>query len=337
MSESRAKRRPMEKTLDVLQQNMVVVIFVALAVGLSLASPYFLTPDNILNVLRQVAVIAVLSVAFSLVLGAGEIDLSIGSVMGLAGVFIGGMLVAGVHPVLAVVLGIVSGVLLGFLNAALITVFKINALITTIATMGIFRGIIYLITNTKAIGPLPDGFVQFGQGSLLGLPVQLYVVAVMVVFFYVLVNHTVFGRHAIGIGSNRQSAIGVGISPTRIRFAVYGLMGGAAGVAAAVLTARSASAQPIAGDGIELDVIAAVVIGGTALWGGRSRVIGALFGCLIVGMVSNGLNLMAVNANWQFVVKGILIIVAISLDSASTRTVSVFRVPGRGRKGKVQK
>jgi ribose/xylose/arabinose/galactoside ABC-type transport system permease subunit len=302
--------------------NMVVLIFLALALALAIASPLFLTPDNLLNIVRQVAVIVIISVAFTLVLGSGEIDLSVGAVMGLTGVFMAQMMVQGIPPTLAVIFGIVIGVLCGFLNAALITLFNLNALITTLATAGIFRGVIYIVTNTRPVNGLPTDFLALGQGSLWGIPIPIFVMLGAVLVIFILINRTVFGRHAIAVGGNRDAAIVTGVSLPRVRFAVYGIMGAAAALAGAVQTSRSASAQISAGDGIELDAIAAVVIGGTSLWGGNARIIGTVFGCLIVGMVANGLNLLAINANWQVVAKGALILVAIILDAVSSGLIS---------------
>lgn len=312
-----------------LLDNMVVLIFLALLLGLAIASPLFLTADNVLNVLRQVTVVVIIATAFTLVLGSGEIDLSVGGILGLTGVFTAKMLVAAVPTWLAILAGVAIGVLLGFGNAVLINAFGLNPLITTLATSGIFRGAIYLLTDTRPVGGLPEDFIAIGQGTLLGVPIPIYIMAASVIVMFVLINKTVFGRHAIAKGGNSDAAIVTGVSVTRVRLAVYGVMGGAAALAGAVLTARSASAQVTAGVGIELDAIAAVVIGGTSLWGGTARVVGTVFGCLIVGMVANGLNLMAINANWQVVAKGALILVAIILDSLSTRLVA--RVAKRQR------
>jgi ribose/xylose/arabinose/galactoside ABC-type transport system permease subunit len=314
-----------------LLDNMVIIIFLVLALVLSIVSPLFLTPDNLLNIVRQVSVIIIISVGFTLVLGSGEIDLSVGAVMGLTGVFMAQMMVAGVPSFVAVVVGLAIGVLLGFVNAALITIFNLNALITTLATAGIFRGFIFIATNTKPISGLPSEFVFIGQGSFLGIPIPIYVMVASVILIFVMINKTVFGRRAIAIGGGRNAAIVSGVSLPRIRFAVYGVMGGMAALAGAVQTARSASAQVSAGVGIELDAIAAVVIGGTALWGGNARIIGTVFGCLIVGMVANGLNLLAINANWQIVAKGALILVAIVFDSISTQLIRRIRKRSRMR------
>ncbi|GAA1000327.1 ABC transporter permease [Subtercola frigoramans] len=319
-----------------LLDNMVVLIFLALALALAMVSPLFLTPDNVLNVIRQVSVIIIISVGFTLVLGSGEIDLSVGAVMGLTGVFMAQMMVAGVPSFLAVILGLGIGVLLGFVNAALITVFNLNPLITTLATAGVFRGFIYIVTNTKPVSGLPANFIFIGQGSVLGIPIPILIMIVSVIAIFILINRTVFGRRAIAIGGGRNAAIVSGVSLPRIRFAVYGVMGLMAALAGAVQTARSASAQVGAGDGIELDAIAAVVIGGTALWGGNARIIGTVFGCLIVGMVANGLNLLAINANWQVVAKGALILLAIVIDSVSTQLVQQLRRRSRLRTERLQ-
>lgn len=326
---SSAFRMPSAQTvLARVLENMVILIFLAVALGLAIVSPLFLTPDNLLNVLRQVSVIIIISVAFTLVLGSGEIDLSVGAIMGLTGVFMAQMMVAGTPPFLAVVFGIGIGVLLGFVNATLINAFNLNPLITTLATAGIFRGAIYLLTDTRPVGGLPDEFIFIGQGTWLGVPIPIYIMLASVIVLFVLINRTVFGRRAIAVGGNRNAAIVTGVSVARIRLGVYGVMGAAAALAGAVQTARSASAQVTAGVGIELDAIAAVVIGGTSLWGGTAKIVGTLFGCLIVGMVANGLNLLAINANWQVVAKGALILVAIILDAVSSRVLSRFAKKG---------
>lgn len=301
-----------------LINNKIIIVAIIMAVVLSNLSPVFLNARNILNILRQVSVGIIIGAGFTVVLGSGLIDLSIGSQLGLCGIIMAKIMVVGCSPILAVLITLMCSVIFGALNATIISTFKLPAFIVTMATSNIFLGAGYLITKMAPIIGLPDSIIEIGQGSWLGIPIPIYIMLMTVVIVYILVNYSSFGRYAIAIGGNEEAARVSGIRVEWVRLESYILLSFCGGVAAIIQTARSASAQVAAGQGFEMDAVAAVVMGGTALNGGNANVVGTVFGALIVGMVNNGLNLLGVDSSWQVVAKGLLILIAVVAGSAPT-------------------
>lgn len=281
-------------------------------------SPVFFTVNNIMNVLRQVCVATIVACGFSMILGLGDIDLSVGSTMGLTGIVMAMLMVRGVPVVLAILAGVVLGVLIGVVNAFFITRFGLVAFIVTMATQQVIRGSCYLITGMLPITNLPESFVVIGQGYVGAIPIPVFIMILMVAVSWILINRTKFGRYLLAMGGNPQAALVSGINIVKVRYQAFMLSGAIASIAGLMLTSRAASAQPSAGLNMEMDAIAASVIGGTAMNGGKVNMIGAFFGALLVGVVNNGLNLMGVDSNWQTVSKGILIIIAVVLDVSTT-------------------
>lgn len=296
----------------------VFLVLAVIVIALLVMSDNFGTSKNLTNVLRQISVTTIVGAAFTLILAIAAIDLSVGSVIGFIGVIMGYLLLAGVPIVLVIIVGVLAGIGTGLANSALITAFALPPFIVTLATSQIYRGAIYVITKMEAVYGLPEDFLSIGQGYTLGVPNPVYIMAVVLIVMYFVVNRTKFGRYVIAMGGNEQATKACGINIVKIRHGVFAIMGACAGIGAIITTARAASAQVNAGDGMEMDAIAAVVIGGTSMMGGNANIFGTLAGCLIVGFVSNGLNLMAVDSNWQIVVKGILILFAVILDSVTT-------------------
>ncbi len=301
----------------ILMGNKALAILIALGIVMTFASPVFLTSNNLLNIVRQVAFSAIMGAGFTLIVGSGNMDLSIGSMVGFVGVIMGKCLINGVPIPLAVVIGIIAGALCGCLNASIINL-TLPPFIVTLATMSVYRGATLLITKMVPVSNLPESFVLLGQGYLGPIPIPIIIMLIMVAIMYVILNRTMFGRHAIAMGGNAEATRVSGININAVRRKVYMTMGAYVAVASVVLTARSASAQISAGLGTEMDAIAAVVIGGTPLSGGSANVFGTLMGCLIVGAVNNSLNLLGVDSNWQIIAKGLLILFAIILDVVST-------------------
>ena len=298
--------------------NKTFLIALILVVSLAFASPYFLTTANLLNVLRQISVSAVVAIGYTLVLGMGEIDLSVGSLLGLLGAIIAKLMVdVGLPAYIAILCGLMLGAFFGALNATIITVFSIPPFIVTLATAAVFRGSLYIMTNMIPVVGLPENFVFIGQGYFLGIPVQVYVLIFILLGIYVIANRTKFGRYVVAKGANQEATRIAGISIIRVRFGVFMIAGICVAVASILQTGRAASAHTGAGLYMEMDVIAAVVIGGTALFGGNMNVIGTLFGVLIIGTIANGLNLLGINPNFQIIAKGIIILIALILDKSS--------------------
>ncbi len=326
MSRLNADSRASQFVNMLLVSNKSFIMVIILAVAASLLSPVFLTSNNLLNVLRQISINAIIALGFTFVIGFAEIDLSVGAVIAFIGVVMAAaMRYWGVSVPLAILMGLAAGVLCGFLNFAVISIFALPAFVVTLATQSLFRGLVFIITGMVPITRLPESFTHIGSGYLGPIPIPVYLLVVMIVIMYIIAKRTIFGRFVIAVGGNREAARASGISIIRTRFYVYLNMGICATVAAIILTGRTASAQVNAGTMMELDAIASVVIGGTSLYGGNTNIIGTIFGAMIIGLISNGLNLLAVNTNYQIIAKGTLILLALILDSLSSKFYANIR------------
>lgn len=297
---------------------------------LSLLSDRFLTPDNGWNILRQISVNLCLSVGMTLVILSGGIDLSVGAILGLAGAVAAGVLkhglaVPGTELWLefttsgAILTGIAVGGAAGWANGFAITRFRLPPFVATLGMLSIARGLTMLWTGGFPITGLGDSFGHLGTGAFLGMPLPVWIMLALTALFVVVTKRTRFGRHLYAVGGNERAARLTGLNVGRIKLAVYTLAGALAGVAGLIVTARLDSAQPNAGLGYELDSIAAVVIGGTSLSGGRGSVTGTVLGCLIIGVLNNGLFLLNVSPFWQQVIKGVVILIAVALDKMSSK------------------
>lgn len=300
-----------------------------MGLALSLLSDRFLTPDNGWNILRQISVNLCLSIGMTLVILGGGIDLSVGAILGLAGAVAAGLLKNGLalpmFDVLlqfttfgAIVAGIVVGGGLGWCNGFAITRFRLPPFVATLGMLSIARGLTMLWTGGFPITGLGTGFGHLGTGAFLGMPMPVWIMLTLTGIFVVVTQRTRFGRHLYAVGGNERAARLTGLHVSRIKIAVYTLAGALAGVAGLIVTARLDSAQPNAGLGYELDSIAAVVIGGTSLSGGRGSVWGTVLGCLIIGVLNNGLFLLNVSPFWQQVIKGLVILLAVAIDKMSS-------------------
>ncbi len=305
---------------NLLMGNKAFLIVVGLCIIMSFASPVFLRTSNLLNITRQVCVSTLLSVGFTVVLSSGHMDLSVGTLMGLCGMVLAKMIKEGNVPIpIAILITLLLGTVCGALNAATITIFRVVPFVATMATQSIFKGANYLISNLVPVAGLPDNLVFIGQGYFLGIPVPVYIMIVVIILVWIMMNRTKFGRYVLAMGGNAEAARVSGINVDKMRYGVYMVGGFCTGIASIVMTARTASAQVSAGVGMEMDAIAAVVIGGTAMSGGNANVWGTMFGCLIVGIVNNGLNLLGVDSNWQVIAKGVLILFAVIIDTLTAR------------------
>ena len=238
--------------------------------------------------------------------------------LGMLGVIMGLMSRANVPFALVLLTGVAVGAFCGFINGFIGVRFKLPLFIVTLATGQVYRGACQLLSNTSPVNGLQDEFKVLGQGYLGSISVPIYIMAVVGIVLYIVLNKTRFGRHAIATGGNREAARTSGINTGFVTVRIYMIMGVCAAIAAMVMTGRAFSAQPAAGTGMEMDAIAAVVIGGTSLSGGSGRIGGTVVGCLIVGVINNMLNLAGVDSNWQLVAKGLLILAAVLLDVASS-------------------
>jgi putative xylitol transport system permease protein len=294
----------------------IVISFILLFFVLSLASPNFLSTNNLLNVLRQVSMNGVLALGMTFVILTAGIDLSIGSLLALAGA-VAASLVTGAdafNPLVAVAAGVATGALCGAINGGLIAYFKVPAFVATLGMLSVARGATLLYSGGRPIPNLSLEFRWLGQGLVLGIPVPVIIFAIVFAVAAIVLRYSIYGRRVYAVGGNPRSAKTSGINTTGIIFSVYVIMGALAGLAGVMLTARTTSALPQAGIGYELDAIAAVVIGGTSLTGGIGRIGYTLVGVLIIGMISNGLDLMGVSSYYQQIIKGSIIVLAVLID-----------------------
>ena len=314
-----------KKHLDYLKRFQSVLALALMVIALALMSNNFLTVDNSLNVLRQICVNLCLSIGMTIIILSGGIDLSVGSMLAFSGAVSAGLLKNGVAlpgtnvfieftTSGAIFVGILIGTVLGWFNGYAITRFKLPPFVATLGMLSIARGLTMLWTGGFPITRLGDSFQFIGSGHWLGLPMPVWISGALVAAFILVMKRTRFGRHVYAVGGSEKAAELSGLNVKRIKLLVYTLGGALSGVAGLLVTARLDSATPNAGLSYELDSIAAVVIGGTSLNGGRGSILGTVLGCLIIGVLNNGLVLLEVSPFWQQVIKGLVILVAVALD-----------------------
>ncbi|MDR3460072.1 MAG: ribose ABC transporter permease [Verrucomicrobiae bacterium] len=318
---------PMRSALKKLQPLIALVVML---VAMTLLSDKFLTIANQRNILLQISVNLCLSIGMTLIILTGGIDLSVGAILAFAGAFAAGLLKHGLvlkyfgvvlqfTPFGAMVAGIVVGLGLGLFNGMAITRFKLPPFVATLGMLSIARGLTLLWTGGFPVTDLGPQFGFIGAGFWLGVPMAVWISAALVILFYVVSKHTTLGRYIYAVGGNERATAFSGINVDRIKLWVYALGGALAAVAGLLVTARLDAADPKAGLGYELDSIAAVVIGGTSLSGGRGSILGTVLGCLIIGVLNNGLFLLDVSPFWQQVVKGFVILAAVAADKLGAR------------------
>jgi len=297
-------------------QNLVILgILLVITVTLSFLSPEFLTYTNLSNVARQVAVVMITGAAVTLLMISGKLDLSVGSILALSGVLSAQFAYMGLPLPLAILLATIAGGIIGLLNGFMVTKLKITPVIATLGSMYIARGLTFIVSDGVSINRgLPDNFNFIGTSFIGPIPFPIVFVIVAVVIFYFIQSKTVLGKYAIAIGGNKTAAKLSGIPVGSIVTLLYVLSGVLAGFAGCVMASRLGVGQPNIGTGFEFDVIVAIVLGGTSLAGGKGSVLGMVVGALIVGCLSNGLNLLGVQTFYQSVFKGVVLIGAVLLD-----------------------
>ncbi|MER1957114.1 MAG: ribose ABC transporter permease [Solibacillus sp.] len=310
----------MAKNKELLSKLGPFIGLILLMVVLTFLNPSFLTVDNLFNILRQVSISALIAFGMTFVILTGGIDLSVGSTLALTGAVAATLLAAGTDPILAMAAAIGLGFILGAINGLIITKGKVAPFIATLATMTIYRGLTLVYTDGRPISGLGDSlsFQLFGKGYFLGIPVPVVTMILAFVLLYFILHKTTFGRRVYAVGGNEEASKLSGINPDRVKIAVYAITGMLAAISALIITSRLNSAQPTAGESYELDAIAAVVLGGTSLTGGKGWIFGTLVGALIIGVLNNGMTLIGVSSFFQQVVKGIVILLAVLMDRKKT-------------------
>ncbi|KIF47195.1 ribose ABC transporter permease [Vibrio owensii 47666-1] len=299
------------------QKSLIALIF--LIVVVSFLNPNFFTVDNILNILRQTSVNAIIAVGMTLVILTAGIDLSVGSVLALCGAFAASMIALEVPVLIAVPTALFAGAALGAISGIIIAKGKVQAFIATLVTMTLLRGVTMVYTDGRPISTgftdTADAFAWFGTGYALGIPVPVWLMVIVFAAAWYLLNHTRFGRYVYALGGNESATRLSGINVDRVKIGVYAICGMLAALAGIIVTSRLSSAQPTAGMGYELDAIAAVVLGGTSLMGGKGRIMGTLIGALIIGFLNNALNLLDVSSYYQMIAKAVVILLAVLVDN----------------------
>ena len=323
-----------------VRKYAIVLIFIAMFVGMTFLTDAFLQPRNLVNVVRQISVVGLIAIGVTMVIITTGIDLSSGSVLALAAVFAAslaqqpdwhdakypGLVVPVIIPI---IVALAIGALCGAINGGLIAKFAIPPFIATLGMMTVARGFALIYSNRPVSG-LTDTYNFIGQGEIfkvfpipgqppLGIPIPVIILAVVAIGAHIMLNSTRFGRHIYAIGGNEQAALISGLNVGRIKIGVYTLAGLLSGLAGLVLSSRIGSGQPGLAVGIELDAIAAAVIGGTSLSGGIGTIWGTIIGALIIGVLNNGLDLLNVSAYWQTIVKGSIIVIAVIIDERKNR------------------
>lgn len=307
----------MKNTMKYMSELTTVIALIILMAVITIINSNFLTANNLLNLLLQVTSNALIAFGMTFVILTGGIDLSVGSILALSSALTAGLLGSGMPITLAILISLILGCILGMMNGLLISYGKLAPFIVTLATMTIFRGATLVYTNGNPITKgLSDTFLfQFlGQGYIVGIPFPVIIMFIVFIVLYVLLHKTAFGKSVYAIGGNEKAAYISGVKLNKVKIIIYSISGMMASISGLIITSRLSSAQPTAGASYEMDAIAAVVLGGTSLSGGKGRILGTLIGALIIGVLNNGLNIIGVSAFWQQVVKGVVILIAVLID-----------------------
>lgn len=305
---------------QIFKKFSTLFILLALIIIFSIASPNFLRINNILNVLRQVSVISILTAGMTFVIISGGMDLTVGAYLGLAGVVLAKLFgTAGLPVAVSVLLTMVVITIFGIITGALIVGLDVSAIVITLGMMTVVRGLAYIISGGLPVYDIPESIVFLGQGYVAGIPVPVIIMLVIVVIMGLILKYTYFGRYVYAIGGNVEAAKLAGVSVKKITISLYAISAFLASIAGVVLTGRISSGAPASGTSTEMDVVTAVVIGGVSVNGGKGSMLGAFLGAVIMGVLSNGLTIMNISEYYQQVVKGIVLILAVAFDVLANR------------------
>ena len=312
--------KPYQTYFRKIGQYGLVVAFFAICISLAFVSPKFLTVQNLMIIVTQVSINALLAFGVTFVIITGGIDLSVGSIVAVVGVVAASFAHPDTYPVIVPIgAGLLTGILFGALNGFVITRSNVPPFIVTLGTMTIGRGLALILSKGRPVSNLSDSFNFLGGGKVFGIPVLILILIIAFIVCSIVLRKTVSGRYMYAVGGNEQASKASGIGVPRVKMLVYVLSGGLAAIAGILLTSRISTGQPNAGAGFELDAIAATIIGGTSTTGGTGTMTGTLIGALLIGVISNGLDLLNVSSYYQLVVKGVIIVGAVILDSLSQK------------------
>lgn len=302
--------------IQYLQDYGSFIALIFLVVVISIISPDFRTVNNFLSLLRQSAINGLIAFGMTCIILTGGIDLSVGSVLALTSIICAHTIKIGLPAPLSMLIALIFGIILGTISGLMVTKSRLQPFIATLITMTGYRGLTMILSGGRPISRLGDNFLlnQIGKGSLLGIPIPVWILVVFFVIFLFVLKKTVLGRQIYATGSNSKAAELAGINTNNIKLIVYAVSGFMASLSGLILVSRLGSAQPTLGSGYELDAIAAVALGGTSMTGGRGKITGTLIGILIIAVLNNGLNIIGVSSYYQDVVKALVIFLAVISD-----------------------
>ena len=297
----------------------LIVIFTIMFITMSLTVDHFFSIENMLGLALSISQIGMVACTMMFCLASRDFDLSVGSTVAFAGVLCAMVLNATGNTFIAIIAAVAAGAAIGFVNGAVIAYLRINALITTLATMEIVRGLGFIVSHGQAVGVSSDTFIALGGLSMFGVSLPIWVTLLCFIVFGVLLNQTVYGRNTLAIGGNPEASRLAGINVERTRVYIFLVQGAVTALAGVILASRITSGQPNAAEGFELNVISACVLGGVSLLGGRATISGVVIGVLIMGTVENVMNLMNIDAFYQYLVRGAILLAAVLLDQLKNR------------------
>ncbi len=293
---------------------LLVVIFI-----MAIMSPYFFSWKNCRNILNQSAIYLVLSIGMTFVICAGQIDLSVGAIIGFSGVCMGLLLNQGVSPIWAILIELLIGVIVGIVNGIFVAYGKINSFIVTLGMMTILRGITLILTNSSSVFGFGNIITFIGSGKIGPVNMPIILSLVIATVGGVLLHRTIFGNYCLFIGTNEIALNRSGVNVKKYKIIIFALCGLCASVAGLIITARLNSAEPLAGQGYEMDAIAASILGGTSMQGGKGNIIGTIIACLILNIMKNGLTLLAISSHYQEILTGLILLISVLISESEQR------------------
>ena len=302
---------------SVLRNFALVFIIIAITIVMSFVSPVFMTSKNIINIIRQISINGIIAVGMTFVILTGGIDLSVGSVVAITSVIVGSMLQGGSNWLVACIVALLIALVFGAFNGFMIAYVGFQPFIATLATVTMGSGIALAYSDGKPFTISNESFLKIGQGYIGAIPIPIVLLVIVVAIGLIILKTTTFGRYVFAIGGNKNAAKLSGVRTRRVELMVYVISALCASLVGLILSARISSGQPTAGEGYELDAIAATAIGGTSMTGGVGSLTGTIFGFVLLGLMTNSMNLLNINSFYQEIVKGILIIIAVFLDMTS--------------------
>lgn len=303
----------------IYENASLLAVLLLLCTYFSLASPQFLTMNNCLNTILQSSVMGIVAIGVTFIVIIGGIDLSPGAVVALVGILSASLLTQSVPVFAVIVLAIIIGGTVGFINGVSVAKLGLSPFITTLAMMSMGRGLAMAYTNGKTIYNLPENFNFIGNGAVLSVPFPVILTGILFIVAHFVLSRTVFGHQIYSIGGNKEAAYLAGIDVKKIEIIVYALSGCLYGIASMVLTGRLGVALPSSGNGLEMNALAAIVIGGASLYGGKGNMVGTLIGVIVIGVLNNGLNLLNVSPYWTQFIQGFVIFIALLMDAVNRK------------------